>query len=127
MSEGSDSGGSGSDRRSSYRYPIVWSVDCVTEDNFLYAAITNISELGIFVSCDDPFEVGTMLTLKFAPRDRAEPFQLLGRVQWVNRNKPLAPCRNPGMGIQFVELSPEDRERIVEAIHTIAYVNDMSN
>jgi hypothetical protein len=31
------------------------------------------------------------------------------------------------MGIQFISLSPEERERLVEAIHTIAYVRDLSN
>jgi len=117
----------GQNRRSAERFDIEWSVDCVTDDTFLYAAITNISELGIFVACDQPFEVGTMVSLRFAPQGGAEPFALPGRVQWVNLHKPLAPCRNPGMGIQFVDLGPDDRERIVEAIHTIAYVRDLSN
>ncbi len=37
------------DRRSTERVDVLWSVDCETEDTFLYAAITNISEMGIFV------------------------------------------------------------------------------
>lgn len=113
-------------RRSAERFEIEWSVDCVADETFLYAAITNISELGIFVACSNPFEVGTQVSLRFAP-PRVEPFALPGRVQWVNVSRPLAPCRNPGMGIQFVELSDEDRERLVEVIHTIAYVRDLSN
>jgi type IV pilus assembly protein PilZ len=28
------------------------------------------------------------------------------------------------MGIRFIELSADDRERIVDVIHTIAYVRD---
>jgi len=31
------------------------------------------------------------------------------------------------MGVSFVDLTPENRERIVDAIHTIAYVRSASN
>ncbi|MBI4706055.1 MAG: hypothetical protein HY744_33595, partial [Deltaproteobacteria bacterium] len=37
------------DRRAAPRFAVEWSVDCETEDTFLYAAITNVSALGIFV------------------------------------------------------------------------------
>jgi type IV pilus assembly protein PilZ len=100
-------------------------VDCVTDDTFLYAAITNISEMGIFVRCNEPFLVGTLVSLRFAPNDGHDPFVLPGRVQWVNPYRPE--CRNPGMGVRFLELTGEDRERLVEVIHTIAYVRDPSN
>ena len=33
----------GAERRSHDRFPVEWAVDCVKEDTFLYAAITNIS------------------------------------------------------------------------------------
>ena len=29
---------------------------------------------------------------------------------------------NPGMGVRFVDLKPEQRERLVATIHTIAYL-----
>lgn len=116
-----------SDRRAGERFTVEWAVDCVGDETFLYAEVTNISQMGIFVACDEPFEVGTLLTLKFKPRDDAPEFSLPGRVQWVNRTHGLAKSRNPGMGIRFVDLCGEDRERIVEAIHTIAYVRDFSN
>lgn len=104
-----------------------WAVDCRTEETFLYAAIANISQMGIFVACETPFEVGTSVSLRFQPDSEEPSFALPGRVQWVNPVQPLRRCRNPGMGIQFVELSSDDRERIVEIIHTIAYVRDYSN
>ncbi len=115
------------DRRTFDRHAVEWSVDCVTDDTFLYAAITNISEMGIFVACDSPFEVGTLVSLRFDGKGAAEPFALPGRVQWVNRHGPLSRCRNPGMGIQFVDLKPDEREQIVETIRTIAYIRDPSN
>jgi len=110
------------DRRSSERIEVTWSVDCRTEATFLYASIRNISEMGIFVATHDPLPVGTTLTLCFAPPGAEEPFVLSGRVQWVNKLKPLSDNLNPGMGICFTDLTSDARERLVEVIHTIAYV-----
>ncbi len=112
------------DRRGAERVDVTWSVDCEIEDTFLYASIANISELGIFVRTTEPLEVGTRLTLRFSPPNLPEPFVLAGVVQWVNPIRALAPSPNPGMGISFVALTPEDRERIVGVIRTIAYVRD---
>jgi type IV pilus assembly protein PilZ len=116
-----------SERRRSERVEVLWSVDCEADDTFLYASITNISELGIFVKTREPLQVGTRLTLRFAPPNSIEPFVLSGQVQWVNPVRLLSENRNPGMGIRFVDLTPDDRERLVEVVHTIAYVNDASN
>ena len=112
------------ERRKTDRYPVTWSVDCETEDTFLYACITNISAMGIFVRTDTPLTVGTRVTLRFAPPGEITPFVLEGVVQWINPVRPLAENLNPGMGIRFVSLTADDRERLVEAIRTIAYVRE---
>jgi type IV pilus assembly protein PilZ len=114
----------GADRRSHERLDVMWSVDCETEETFLYAAITNISQMGIFVRTTEPLPVGTLVTLRFAPPSAGEPFLLHGVVQWVNAVRPLADNLNPGMGIRFSSLTLADRERIVDAIHTIAYLRE---
>lgn len=113
-----------SDRRSHERIEVTWSVDCETEDTFLYASITNISAMGIFVQTTDPLPVGTHLTLRFATPGIDPVFVLRGAVQWVNAVRPLRDNPNPGMGIRFLELTPDDRERLVEAIRTIAYLRE---
>jgi type IV pilus assembly protein PilZ len=118
---------SAQNRRNAERIDVMWSVDCETEDTFLYASITNISELGIFVSTREPLQVGTRVTLRFLPPRAEEAFILIGQVQWVNPVRMLSENRNPGMGIRFIGLTPDDRERIVDAIHTIAYVRDAAN
>ena len=43
----------------------------------------------------------------------------------MNVVRPLADNPNPGMGVAFSDLSAEDRERIVDVIHTIAYVREI--
>lgn len=112
-----------SDRRVFDRYDVEWSVDCVASDTFLYASITNISEMGIFVRTTDPLAVGTNLRLSFAPPG-GESFMLDGKVAWVNPLRDNGDNPNPGMGIKFVDLRPADRERLVEVIKTIAYLRD---
>jgi type IV pilus assembly protein PilZ len=112
------------ERRSSTRFDVTWSVDCETEETFLYAAITNISELGIFVHTTEPLSMGTQLTLRFVPPDASDPFVLQGMVQWVNTVRPMHDNPNPGMGIKFVNLTLDDRERLVATIRTIAYLRE---
>jgi type IV pilus assembly protein PilZ len=112
------------DRRTTTRFDVdEWSVDCVAEDTFLYASIANISEMGIFVRTTEPLRIGTKLMLKFAPPGH-EPFRLEGVVAWVNKLRAEGDNPNPGMGIRFVDLHLSDRERLVEVIHTIAYVRE---
>jgi type IV pilus assembly protein PilZ len=115
------------DRRTHGRYEVTWSVDCETDDTFLYAYITNISEMGIFVKTERPLPVGTRLVLRFAPPRSKTSFVLRGIVQWINPVRPLAENLNPGMGIRFESLKPDEREKIVEAVRTIAYVRHSEN
>jgi type IV pilus assembly protein PilZ len=124
MSFDEDAATSPSNRRSFERVDVTWSVDCETEDTFLYASIANISEMGIFVRTIDPLPIGTEVTLRFAPPRACEPFVVRGRVQWVNAVRDGHDNPNPGMGIRFVELDLEGRDRIVEAIRTIAYLRE---
>jgi type IV pilus assembly protein PilZ len=111
------------ERRSHDRVDVEWAVDCIADDTFLYASITNISAMGIFVKTTDPLAVGTRLVLSFEPPGY-EPFKLQGEVAWVNELRPDGDNPNPGMGVRFVNLQPDDRERLVEVIRTIAYVRD---
>jgi type IV pilus assembly protein PilZ len=112
------------DRRIHDRFDVAWAVDCVAADTFLYASITNISEMGIFVRTSDPLKIGTKLRLTFAPPG-GESFELEGCVAWVNRVKPDGENINPGMGIRFINLQLDERERLVEVIRTIAYLREL--
>jgi len=117
---------SGSNRRSADRLDVLWSVDCETEDTFLYASIANISAMGIFVRTESPLPVGTELSLRFAPPrwSAGEPLVVRGRVQWVNPVRPGGDNPNPGMGIRFIDLDLPTRELLVEAVRSIAYLRE---
>jgi len=111
------------ERRSHDRFEVEWAVDCVADDTFLYASITNISAMGIFVKTTDPLALGTRLLMVFEPPGY-ESFKLEGEVAWINPVRPNGDNPNPGMGLRFINLRPEDRERLVEVIRTIAYVRE---
>ncbi len=113
------------ERRSHDRFEVEWAVDCVADDTFLYASIANISAMGIFVKTTDPAAVGTRLVLSFEPPGY-ESFKLEGHVAWINAVRADGDNPNPGMGVRFVNLQPDERERLVEVVRTIAYVRDPS-
>jgi type IV pilus assembly protein PilZ len=100
-------------------------VDCVADDTFLFASIANISQMGIFVRTEEPLAIGTPLVLSFAPPGH-EPFKLEGAVAWVNKVREGSDNPNPGMGVRFLGLTLDHRERLVEVIRTIAYVREPS-
>lgn len=108
-------------RRSHDRFDVEWAVDCIADDTFLYASIANISAMGIFVRTTDPKTIGSKLVLSFEPPGY-EPFKLQGEVAWINPLRPNGDNPNPGMGVRFVNLHSDERERLVEVIRTIAYV-----
>lgn len=113
------------DRREHERFPTELSVDVRSGEHFLFAYITNISEMGIFVRTDDIRPVGTRLKLRFSgPSDDADAIEVDGTVTWVNPVRLGGDNPNPGMGVRFEKLTPELRERLVEVVRAIAYLND---
>jgi type IV pilus assembly protein PilZ len=111
------------ERRSNDRIPVAWPLDYQNGENFLYSYMTNISSMGLFVHSKSPLAVGTKIQLSFAPPNE-ELFILNGEVAWVNPWREGSDNPNPGMGVRFVDLSDEQRERLVALIHTIAYLLD---
>ncbi len=58
---------SGADRRIHTRVTVDIEVDYKSADNFLFAYITDISAMGIFIRTNAPEPPGTKLNLSFAP------------------------------------------------------------
>ncbi len=120
--DGAAGGSGGAERRTYERFDAELSVDWSSGDHFLYSYITNISEMGIFVRSDDPPVVGTVLRLRF-PIDGEPPLELSGVVAWINPLRTDRENLNPGMGVRFTDLSPEQRERVVSLVKTVAYLH----
>lgn len=114
----------GQDRRQHERVIVSLQVDYRAADTFLFAYIADLSEMGIFIRTNAPHAPGTKLNLSFAPPGQPR-LDLEGRVIWVN--PPLhngEPGRNPGMGVQFVDLTVQQRDRLMHLVKTFAYLGE---
>jgi type IV pilus assembly protein PilZ len=112
-----------SDRRVAPRVLVDLEVDYASEDNYLFAYITDISETGIFVRTTTPEAPGTNLNLRFRIDDGPQ-IQVEGMVIWVNPFRPNnADNLHPGMGIRFVELDDELKDRLLELVRRFAYLS----
>ena len=115
------------ERRRSPRVLVDLEVDFASEDNYLFAyitdiSITDISVTGIFVRTTSPESPGTHLNLRFSPDDSG-PIELEGEVIWVNPYRPGTPDNlHPGMGIRFAWLDDEHRDRLLGLIRRFAYL-----
>lgn len=110
------------ERREHRRYPSSIAVDYADGDTFLFAYLQNISEMGIFIRAEEPLPLGTRLRMRFQD-EGGEPFVLRGEVAWINPYRAGGENLNPGMGVRFVDLTPERRERVVALVRTVAYLH----
>jgi type IV pilus assembly protein PilZ len=109
-------------RRAALRVLVNLEVDYASEDNYLFAYITDISETGIFVRTTTPEPPGTHLNLRFSA-DGSGPLELEGEVIWVNPYRPGAPDNlHPGMGIRFAGLDDDLRDRLLQLVRRFAYL-----
>ncbi|MFO0578259.1 MAG: TIGR02266 family protein [Polyangia bacterium] len=115
---------SGADRRQYERVLVDWAVDYRASDTFLFAYISDISAMGIFVRTPNPEPAGTRLNLRFSPPG-GQLVELEAQVIWINPPRDDdEENRQPGMGLQFVDLSPAQREQVLRLVRTFAYLPD---
>jgi type IV pilus assembly protein PilZ len=114
---------SGAERREHQRFDTSIAVDYASGETFLFAYLQNISEMGIFIRTDHPARVGTRLRLRFQVED-GEPLTLDGEVTWINPLRESGDNLNPGMGVRFIELTPDKREEVVGLVRTVAYLHE---
>ena len=118
----------GAERREHERFETSIAVDYASGETFLFAYLQNISEMGIFIRTDHPAPVGTRLRLRFQVEPRSnsdiDPLTLDGEVTWINPLRVTGDNLNPGMGVRFIELSPDKREEVVGLVRTVAYLRE---
>lgn len=106
------------ERRRAPRVLVDLEVDYASEDNYLFAYITDISATGIFIRTTTPEAPGTHLNLRFGA------IEAEGEVIWVNPYRPGAPENlDPGMGVRFFELEDDIRKQLLELIRRFAYLS----
>lgn len=78
---------------------------------FFKAYMLNVSRGGLFIKTDSPLVLETSVLLLLKLPSENETLEIDGRVVWVNP-KSRKNSFPKGMGIQFVNMKPEDEEKI---------------
>ena len=123
----------GDERRGQQRHKVRFDVDYRADETFLFARITDISEMGIFVATATPPPIGETVELRFTlPEtlrhemgDGPSVLSLKATVQWITNGPPNA--ESPGMGLRFLDPDEVTANRIVELVRTIAYLDGVAD
>jgi type IV pilus assembly protein PilZ len=111
-----DTDDAGDDRRRTERTRLLVRVEYATVDEMFSEFTQDINEGGLFIETEKPQDVGSEVSLRFNLPGSSDALQTTGRVVWVRSAGGNSP---PGMGIEFDELTQEDRDRINEMIRSL--------
>ncbi|MBW2732425.1 MAG: TIGR02266 family protein [Deltaproteobacteria bacterium] len=99
-------------RREHLRAALKTKVGFSTESNFYAGFTDDVSEGGLFVATHQLLPLGTVVALEFSCVEAgSDLMSVSGRVRWV-RDEQKDGQAAPGMGVQFIDLSDEDRGHI---------------
>ncbi len=99
------------ERRRAPRIVLKTEVSFSSESNFYTGFADNISEGGIFIATYHPAELGTQMEIEFSLPDSNEPIKVQAEVRWA-REQDAGEDASPGLGLRFLDLDENDRQRI---------------
>ena len=105
-----------SERRRSGRAQVTVRVDYATVDEMFSEFTRDINEGGLFIETDKPHDPGTEVTMHFHLPGSPDALRTVGRVVRVT---PSALGSPGGMGIEFEELTPDDRVKIDQIVRAL--------
>jgi len=110
------------ERRNHPRTAIELHVEYKKLNSFFHDYTRNISHGGTFIRTPKPLEVGTEFIFKLSVPELKEPLCLLGQVKWIVRpddTGDLPERKAPGMGIQFIYESEENRLQVISTVERL--------
>ena len=105
------------ERRKCTRFDVVLKAKFETEIQFQEAVVRSLCSDGLFLETESPFDVGFQFWLEIDLPAKNGVIKGKCEVVWVNQvwaeNYPT------GMGIRFLEMSPEDEMLLAEHLHQL--------
>ena len=98
------------ERRKSPRMEVILKVRYRSKEDFQEALIRSISEVGVFLATNAPFDVGYRFLLEIQLPQKKGVIRGKCQVVWVNQIE--AEEYPKGMGVKFLDLSESDRARL---------------
>jgi uncharacterized protein (TIGR02266 family) len=90
-------------------------IDFGSDNNFYSGFSTNISDGGVFIATVKLVRIGTPIDLFFR-LPTGEGIECHGVVRWVREVDDRMPEMMPGLGVQFVKLSPEAQKAVQDFV-----------
>jgi uncharacterized protein (TIGR02266 family) len=100
------------DRRQEPRYAVAVAVTFESDHNFYTGLTSDLSGGGLFVATHQIRSVGERVQLHFTLPTLREPIEAVTEVRWVRATPMPGGGGEAGMGLQFLQLSPQAREAI---------------
>lgn len=103
-----------SERRRFFRFPKRFKIAYSTPKAFVENYLSHLSQGGVFIPTDSPLEPGVQFNLKIILPDGKEEMEVFCEVVWsqMEKGENLEKGSVKGMGVKFLNLSPEGKERI---------------
>jgi type IV pilus assembly protein PilZ len=102
------------DRRINRRIELEVEVGLESDHNFYTGLTRDISSGGLFVATGVTYEVGDHVTVKFTLPGLDTPITTEAQVRWVRDPRTIRTDGPEGMGLKFIDLTPEARAAIAE-------------
>jgi len=100
-------------QRQAERHDVEVSVDLESDSNFYTGLTQNISTGGLFIATHQIKRVGDHVRLKFSLPGTGRVVECDTEVRWIRENSSLHRTDGAsGMGVRFLDLSPEDSAAI---------------
>jgi len=100
------------ERRKCPRFEVVLKARFETDLQFQEALVRSLCSGGLFLSTESPFDVGFQFLLEVDLPEKNRAIEGKCEVVWVNQVR--AENYPTGMGVRFVEMSPEDEKLLAE-------------
>lgn len=89
------------------------------ESDFFRAYISNLAGGGLFIKTAKNVPVDTLLNLEFNLPDSNQVIRTKGRVAWTRSKDKSSEKKPPGMGIQFIDMNPENKKLLQDCIASV--------
>lgn len=100
------------DRRTEPRFEVAVEVTFESEHNFYTGLTQDLSGGGLFVATHQLRPIGERIHLRFTLPSSKEPIEAVTEVRWVREKEVKGGGGDVGMGLQFLQLSPQAKEAV---------------
>ena len=109
------------ERRSVDRVPQRLKIVYSAANMLVTSYLSNIGVGGVFIPAENPMPIGSRFDLKISLPDGEKDLDVRCEVVWMRKKneKTVTGKIAPGMGVKFLNLPPEDKQRIERIIKSL--------